>query len=273
MKVTECYKHAVDTLRAAGIESYLLDAQIIVEAETTIARALLNTTAATVTTLQQRVISDKINRRAHHEPLAYITGHKEFYGLDFIVDKTVLIPRPETEVLVEFCIKNAPPKARVLELGTGSGCIAVAIGVNRPDLHITATDISSEALKTARRNAVRQDVSIHFYMSDLFKSLKEHQFELICANLPYVPTGAPVVADLAYEPQTALFCGKDGLDLYRMCLKELAYHLTPGGLFVFEHDRAQFRALNQLSNQIHGRRLDKISDFVSCLTIQEPPQA
>ena len=178
-------------------------------------------------------------RRQAGEPVSYITGLREFYGLALSVDPDVLIPRTETEQLVELALERLPggSSARVLELGTGSGAIAVALASQRPGLKITATDVSKSALRIARRNALGHATKIAFVESDWFETVEPVPFDLVLSNPPYVAAADPHLerGDLRFEPRLAVVGGDDGL----ACLREIAdgarRHLRRGGGLLLEH--------------------------------------
>jgi release factor glutamine methyltransferase len=178
-------------------------------------------------------------RRRAGEPVSYITGCREFYGLALRVTPEVLIPRPETELLVELALERFLPgaPARVLELGTGSGAIAIALANERPGLGIVATDVSEAALALARRNARDHGAEIAFVLSDWFDALGPDQFDLIVSNPPYVAAGDAHLerGDVRFEPHLALVGGEDGL----ACIREIAARardrLRPGGSLLVEH--------------------------------------
>ena len=183
-------------------------------------------------------------RRIEGEPIAYITGMREFWSLELEVTPAVLIPRPDTEILVESALALMPPAAavRVCDLGTGSGAIAIAIATERPDALVTATDASAAALAVARRNAERLVPGrIRFVESDWFAALGDERFDLIVSNPPYVAAADPALADAAirHEPRAALAAGVDGLDAIRRIAAGLACHLPAGGHFVVEHGAMQ----------------------------------
>lgn len=199
-----------------------------------------------------------LERRAQGEPLQYITANQEFFGLDFEVTKDVLIPRPETELLVETALKLLAEPADapfICDVGTGSGCIAITLMKQLPQARAIAIDISPAALAVARRNAERHSVSerISFVLSDCFAALTLREsrasFELIVSNPPYVEEGA--MADLQrevrdFEPRNALSAGADGLDIIRRLLLETPSFLKPGGYFLFEIGFNQAAAVERL---------------------------
>ncbi|HYC47712.1 MAG TPA: peptide chain release factor N(5)-glutamine methyltransferase [Burkholderiales bacterium] len=181
-----------------------------------------------------------IDRRAAGEPVAYLTGEREFYGRPFKVTPAVLIPRPETELLVDLALERIPQSgtSRVLELGTGSGCIAISLAAERPNAKVLALDNSVDALAVARRNAVEAHVgNVAFLRSDWFTALRQEHFDLIVSNPPYVAAGDAHLTqgDLRFEPRVALEAGSDGLDAIRRIVTEGKGHLMPGGWLVFEH--------------------------------------
>ena len=183
-------------------------------------------------------------RRAAGEPVAYILGHKEFYGLELAVDPAVLIPRPETELLVDLALARNPQS--VLDVGTGSGAIALAIKRHRPEARVVATDASAAALEVARRNAVRFNLQVELRLGRWFEPVAGERFEAIISNPPYVVIGDPHLAALPYEPRIALLGGADGLDGFRVLAREAPAHLLPGGWLLVEHGEGQHEAVRGL---------------------------
>jgi release factor glutamine methyltransferase len=187
-------------------------------------------------------------RRAGGEPVAYLVGRREFFGRDFEVSPAVLIPRPETELLVETALANAGATARILDLGTGSGCIAITLALELHLAHVTAVDASAAALVVARRNADSHSARLRFVQSDWFDALGEESFDLIVANPPYIAAADPHLAagDLRHEPATALASGADGLDALRRIIARAPAHLAPGGQLWLEHGYDQAAAVQEL---------------------------
>ncbi len=189
-------------------------------------------------------------RRRQGEPIAYILGKREFYGLELGVTRAVLIPRPETELLVELALERIPENAavRVLDLGTGSGAIAVALARARPQARVTAVDVDYAALAVARANASRHGVSVRFFCGDWFGALPGETFDLVVSNPPYVAAGDPHLAmgDVRFEPQRALAGGADGLDCIRAIIASAVAHLRPGAWLLFEHGYDQAEACRAL---------------------------
>ena len=192
-----------------------------------------------------------VARRVAGEPLAYITGEREFFSRSFHVTPAVLIPRPETELLVELGLERLPAhaKASVLDLGTGSGCIAISIALARGGVRVTATDRSADALAVARGNCHRLGASnVEFVQSSWFDSRSNRRFDLIVSNPPYVAQGDAHLTqgDLRFEPSTALSSGDDGLADIRVIIKDARTHLTAGGWLLFEHGYDQAARCREL---------------------------
>ncbi len=184
-------------------------------------------------------------------PVAYLTHEKEFYGLNFYVDERVLIPRDATEAMVEFALKEAGEGARVLEVGTGSGAVAVSLKKTRPDLKVTAVDISSDALEVANKNCVQHGVEIEFLQSDLLDRVEPGDCDILLANLPYIgETRHRFVSDTVerYEPHLALFGGDDGLQLYARLFAQMAERKS-FGMMMGEIGFTQANDLKALARQ------------------------
>ena len=183
-------------------------------------------------------------RRINGEPVAYILGSKEFYGLDLSVNSSVLIPRPETELLVDLALERKP--VSMLDLGTGSGAIALAVKFNRPETRVVAVEADLAALMTAQRNAAKLNLEIDFRHGRWFQPLAGERFELIVANPPYVASGDPHLPAIRFEPRSALVSGPDGLDAIREIVKQVGVFLCPGAWLLLEHGMGQDGAVRAL---------------------------
>jgi release factor glutamine methyltransferase len=193
-------------------------------------------------------LSALVARRQGGEPIAYIVGQREFFGLPFHVTPAVLIPRPDTELIVELTIERLAPRARLLDMGTGSGAIAVSVAHARPDAAVTALDVSAEALAVAEANALANKVNVRFLRSDWFAALENEQFDLIASNPPYIASGDAHLAqgDLRFEPSGALTDFADGLSALRTIVNGAPAHLVPGGWLLLEHGYDQAEAVRAL---------------------------
>lgn len=192
-----------------------------------------------------------IEQREAGEPVAYITGRRGFWSLDLEVTPDTLIPRPETELLVELALERLPmgKASHVLDLGTGSGAIALAIARERPQAQVVATDASAEALAVAQRNARRHHIgNVSFAHGDWFAPLDERRFDVIVSNPPYIESGDPHLeqGDLRFEPMRALASGSDGLDDIRRIVRDAGLHLQHDGWLLFEHGWNQGDAVRML---------------------------
>jgi len=195
--------------------------------------------------------TELLERRRKGEPIQYVTGETEFYGLQFLVTSDVLIPRPETEHLAEKVIELASDfdAPHIVDVGTGSGAIAVALAHKLPQASITATDISSRALALAEENAKRNGVAVRFLLGDLLAPVEGERFEIIVSNPPYVAMADRDSLDVEvreYEPALALFAGEDGLEIYHRLIPAAFDALTPGGFVVLEIGYGQSTAIADL---------------------------
>ena len=199
-------------------------------------------------------VRELVERRAAGEPVAYLTGRRGFWTLDLEVTPDTLIPRPETELLVELALarigRDAP--ARIADLGTGSGAIALALASERPAAVVVATDVSKDTLAVAVRNAQAHALdNVWFRRGDWCQALGHDRFDLIASNPPYIADGDPHLArgDLRHEPGRALASGSDGLDAIRMIVRDAPRHLGPGGWLLLEHGLEQGAAIRALMQQ------------------------
>ena len=185
-----------------------------------------------------------IEKRKAGIPVAYLLGRKEFYGLELAVNPSVLIPRPETELLVDLALERRPQS--VLDLGTGSGAVALAIKHERKNCRVVAVETDLAALLTAKRNAARFNLEVDFRHGRWFEPVAGERFDLVLANPPYVAEGDPHLADLRYEPRGALVSGADGLDAIREIVPAVGAFLRPGGWLLLEHGMGQDGAVRTL---------------------------
>lgn len=205
-----------------------------------------------------------LERRVAGEPIAYLLGMREFYGRGFEVDPTVLVPRPETELLVELALERVPSGAssQVLDVGTGSGCIAISIALERARAAVTALDLSEAALAVATRNAARLNArNVRFALGDAYAPVTDTRFDVIVSNPPYIAQGDPhlVRGDLRFEPQLALVGGSDGLSVLRVLIEAGGAHLNAGGWLLLEHGFDQGEAVRAM---MRGAGLDEVFTHV-----------
>ena len=194
-------------------------------------------------------LNQLVRRRMQGEPIAYIVGRREFFGLPFEVSEAVLIPRPDTELIVELALERLPQQGRLLDMGTGSGAIAVAVAHTRADAAVTALDVSSAALAVAQANAANNGARVRFLQSDWFAALDtDETFDLIASNPPYIAAGDEHLSqgDLRFEPVGALTDHADGLSALRTIIAGAQAHLKPGAWLLLEHGYDQSEAVRAL---------------------------
>ena len=229
-----------------------LDAEVILSYLLGLDRAaLLARPDLALTTEANESYLGLVDRREHGEPVAYLTGRKEFYGLDMLITKDVLVPRPETESIVEICLAALPENeaARFADIGTGSGAILVAVAVHRPNLRAYGTDISPEAIAVARQNCEQHDITdrVQLLVGHLLDPLPD-PVNVIAANLPYVPPGEAEPDVATWEPQVAVFGGgSDGTATIRDFLAQAPRYLLPGGTVVLETAHSQGKTVSDLA--------------------------
>jgi release factor glutamine methyltransferase len=205
-----------------------------------------------------------VRRRLAGEPVAYLTGRREFWSIELEVTPDVLVPRPETELLVERVLAAIAglEKPAVLDLGTGSGAIAIAVAAERPDAEVTATDASAAALGVAQRNAAGLGLrNLRFCKGDWYTPLAGARFNAIVSNPPYVAAGDPALAALAHEPRLALVGGSDGLEALAVVASGAPRHLLPGGWLLVEHGASQGAAVRRLLQSAGLERVTTRADL------------
>ncbi len=250
LAVTDLILEGSHRLAQAHVENPRLDAELLIAEAAGVTRASLFAGSIVLDEETQRRFEALIERRAAREPLAYITGRKEFYSIEFEVAPAVLVPRPETETIVDLALKFAAerPNCRLLDIGTGCGAIALAVASNAPGVRVVATDISTDALAIAQRNALRLGLEsrARFVHADCWDTLDGGEplgrFDIVVSNPPYVCDSEivrlePEIRD--FEPRVALDGGPDGLDFYRRIAAGLGAHLVDGGAVILEAGKGQ----------------------------------
>ena len=257
--VREALDSAVVALTGAGVDTPRLDAEVLLAHALGVDRAALVVDSGRVVEGGAvRAFQDAVRRRAFdREPVAYITGVKGFRRLELAVDPRVLIPRPETETLVEAALEALPHGARVVDVGTGSGAIALALKDERPDLRVTATDVSEDALAVARANAQRLGLDVELVLADLLTGVGA--FDAVVSNPPYVEDGAQLAPEIVrHEPSLALRAGPEGLDVLRALVPAAA--AMGAELLAVEVGAGQAEAVQELAAAAgftaSGRRAD-----------------
>lgn len=264
MTIETALNLATDRLHIANSTSARLDAEILLAFTLRVDRTWLHAhNNQELHAEEQTLFEDLITQRTQHYPIAYIVGQREFYGREFTVTPDVLIPRPETEALIEFVLNGDFLNPTILDVGTGSGAIAITLAAEMPNAIVTASDISPVALEVARKNAVALDANVAFVQSDLLTNVSG-QYTIIVANLPYVDHTWPVSPDTIFEPELALFAADHGLALIKRLIVEAKDHLLKNGVLLLELDTRQIPETIHFATQ-HDYRTNQISPFALAL--------
>ncbi|BDZ73422.1 release factor glutamine methyltransferase [Methylophaga marina] len=205
-----------------------------------------------------------ITRRQTGEPIAHITGSRGFWSLDLAVNNSTLIPRADTELLVALALPKLQPGMRIIDLGTGTGAIALSIAHERPDITIIASDFHLQAVKLAQQNAQSYRLDhVHFFQASWLSACQPAQFDMVISNPPYIEADDPHLqqGDVRFEPLSALISGPDGLDDIRQIIKQAAICLKPGGWLLIEHGHDQSRAVQQLFSEAGFVQISAHQDF------------
>lgn len=264
MTYREAVEFGTKCLTDAGVPDAALDAWYLLQMVCKIERSYYYVHGEEdITQDAQKEYEIAVQKRAEHIPLQYIIGEQEFMGLRFKVNSNVLIPRQDTETLVEQVLKIVKPGMKVLDLCTGSGCVLISVLKNAPELTGMGSDISKIALLVAKENAKLHEVDAEWVRSDLFDNITE-TFDVIMANPPYIPTGEilslmPEVRD--FEPETALDGGADGLDFYRKIAGQVKDYLNPGGYVYMEIGYDQGEAVSELMRNAGFTEVEVIKDL------------
>ncbi len=277
MTIQEFLSSATITLDKAGIESGRLDVLILLEdalkkdRSYLLAHPEINVEGSTLYSLQK-----KVERRARHEPLAFIRRKSEFYGREFYVNQHVLVPRPESEAMIELALEVlkvtgyklqvTDKSLQILDVGTGSGALGIIMKLEVPKVEVTATDISQECLQVACKNAKKHEVKIKLLQGDLLQPIYNLQpitYNLVLANLPYVPDNHPINQAATQEPHQAIFGGLDGLDLYRNLFGQIKNLSAPSQYVLTESLISQHSELKKIAAK-NGYNLNSANDFIQC---------
>jgi release factor glutamine methyltransferase len=268
MTIGDILSQGVRQLTEAGIETARLDCLILLEDATGMDRAqLIAHPEASLTEHQTTIVFDALTKRQHHMPLAYIRGKVMFYGREFMVNERVLVPRPETETIIEL-LKTLPIESgmRIADIGTGSGCIGITAALELPSNSVMLYDIDDEALAVARANGERLGAqNAAFSTLNVLTGLPE-PCDIVLTNLPYVPENYPINDAAGFEPKLALFSGPDGLDHYRAFWKQLGGAATKPHYIITEALPSQHHALAQLARH-GGYVLEKTDDFIQLFSV------
>jgi len=267
MILFEAEKYFIDQLIKAGVETPHLDIGVIISYVLNIERyRLIIDKDRELSEIEMRLINKFVSKRIAGEPIAYIIGKKEFYSLDFKVNKHVIIPRPETELLVDLGIYYSKRGGKGLDLGTGSGAIAIALKKNRNDMMILASDISEKALKVAKNNAhlILKNDSIKFFQGDLFDPFCDTKFDIIISNPPYIDVEDKdsIQREITFEPEIALFCNDHGKAIIKRIINDAREYLNVDGIMLIEIGSNMKNFIQELGNE-NNYNVSILNDYSS----------
>jgi release factor glutamine methyltransferase len=271
MTIGTFLEQSIKQLKGVGIDSARLDCLLLLEDALMQDRAhLLAHLEAEIPTKTGVELNTKIAQRSKHVPLAYIRGHTSFYGRDFLVSPDVLVPRPETESMIDLAKAITLPKNPVIvDVGTGSGCVGLTLAAEIPESRVWLFDIDKKALAVARQNAKKLGIKATFARQNLLPA-EPRKINVLTANLPYVPTDLPINKAAHFEPKIALFSGSDGLDLYRELWQQLADH--PASHVIIEALPSQHTELQKLAQKA-AYQLMKSEGFAQHFSLSAPHRA
>ena len=261
MRLSDWLREAEARLSAAGIESARLDAQVLAAHVLRVERTWLF--AHPEHEFNELAGETLLQRRENREPLAYIVGYREFFGRPFGVSPATLIPRQDTETLVEVAFRQRLGDApRVLDVGTGSGCIAITLKLEQPSWDVVAVDVSPDALAIASANARFLNARVDFVVSDAFAALVGETFDMIVSNPPYIANDEVLMPEVQdFEPEGALFSGPSGLEFYELLAKQAKHHLVDGGILAIEVGHTQALAVRELLEREGWTWLETVADL------------
>lgn len=264
MTIHSWLQKASEDLSKASIDSAKLDAQLLLSAVLYQPREyLLAHSDQELSDIELKQADKWLQRRLNREPIAYILGHKEFYGRDFMISPSVLIPRPESETIIEM-LKELQPET-IIDIGTGSGCLAISAKLEIPRSYVIATDISEDVLQVARQNANGLNAEITFVVSNLLagiKAMKSDQPITIVANLPYVDNSWQTSPETEFEPSLALFAKEDGLELIKKLILQANKKLHHNDNLILEADKRQHQQISEYAKK-HGFKLEKTDGLIA----------
>ena len=264
LRIDKALVRARDALEAVS-ESPRLDAELLLARALDVSRSFLIAHAdEEIDGAAAKRFAATIDQRVSGMPLAYITGAKEFWSMNLLVTPATLVPRPDTEILVDHALRLIPHETtqHVLDLGTGSGAVALAIAAERPRCELVATDICAKALTVAKENAGRLQLpNIEFVCGDWLEPVQDRQFDVVVSNPPYIAVDDPHFAGLRFEPRLALAAGHDGLDAFRIIAAQAINVLSPAGSILLEHGESQQHAVAEILSSNGWRDIENAEDL------------